>query len=85
MHHEVEDSDAEHSRMLLQYLFHFLKQNNPQPLINKCYVPVRKKLSGCNLSDGISYHCKQNISERLSLLLPSPLPIYKRNLYWFGH
>lgn len=84
-HHEVKGIDTEHSSMLLQYPFHFFKQNDPQPLINKCYVPVRKKLPGSNLSDGIFYHNKQNTSERLSLLLSFPLPIYKINIYWFGH
>lgn len=71
--------------MLLQSPFHFFEQNSPRPLISKCYVPVRKKLPDSNLSGGIFYHSKQNISERLSLLLPFPLPIYKINIYWFGH
>lgn len=44
-----------------------------------------KKLPDSNLSGGIFYHSKQNISERLSLLLPFSLPIYKINIYWFGH
>lgn len=80
-HHEVKGNDTEHSSMLLQYPFHFFKQNDPQPLINKCYVPVRRKLPGSNLSDGIFCHNKQNTSERLRLLLSFSLPVYKINIY----
>lgn len=84
-HHEAKGNDTEHSRMLLQCLFHFFKQNTPWPLINECCVSFRKKVPGSDLSGGIFYHSKQNSSERLSLLLSFPLPIYKINIYWFGH
>lgn len=80
--HEVKGNDRT-VKNATSIPFHFFKPNNPQPLINKCYVPVGKKLLGSNLSDGIFYHSKQNISKRLSLLLP--LPIYKINIYWLGH
>ena len=62
-------------------LFIFLNKTTLNLSLVNVMCLLGKKLPDSNLSGGIFYHSKQNISERLSLLLPFSLPIYKINIY----